>query len=143
MLRRLARTTPTRWLRRPGSPRFRSVPIQRPDLLRRPCGQVRTGLNQVIASLGRSGLCLGRELGLPRRAWRERDQPEPADLHTPEGVSTEFLKASGGNTLGMAFEIGMLLEGVHVFHSGGLLSTRHTDADVEHTVALPKRSSPP
>jgi glutamate-1-semialdehyde 2,1-aminomutase len=59
---------------------------------------------------------------------------QAGDLHTPEGVSTEFLKGSGGDKLGMAFEIGMLLEGVHVFHSGGLLSIRHTDADVEFTV---------
>jgi glutamate-1-semialdehyde 2,1-aminomutase len=57
------------------------------------------------------------------------------DLHTPEGVSVEFLKGSGNDTLGMAFEIGMLLEGVHVFHAGGLLSTRHSDADVDQTVA--------
>jgi glutamate-1-semialdehyde aminotransferase len=39
----------------------------------------------------------------------------------------------------MAFEIGMLLEGVHVFHSGGLLSTRHTDEDVQQTVDAAER----
>ena len=97
--------------------------------------KIRVGLNQVISSLD-----------LPAFAWGESSvfhvalgQPatnfDAGDMHTPEGVSAEFLKGSGGDKLGMTFEIGMLLEGVHVFHSGGLLSTRHTDADVDHTVA--------
>jgi glutamate-1-semialdehyde 2,1-aminomutase len=61
------------------------------------------------------------------------------DLRSPEGVTVEFLKGSGGDKLGAAFEIGMLLEGTHVFHSGGLLSTRHTDADVENTIAAAEK----
>ncbi len=33
----------------------------------------------------------------------------------------------------------MLLEGVHLFHSGGFFSTAHTSADVEQTIAATER----
>ncbi len=89
-------------------------------------------------------------LGVPAFAWGDSSVfhvalGQPAtnlvaeDLRSPEGVSVEFLKGSGGDQLGAAFEIGMLLEGTHVFHSGGLLSTRHTDADVENTIAAAEK----
>ena len=50
-------------------------------------------------------------------------------------VSPEYLKASGGDRLAQLVEIGMLLEGVHLFHAGGFFSTAHTAQDVERTVA--------
>jgi glutamate-1-semialdehyde 2,1-aminomutase len=95
---------------------------------------VRTGLNQVISTLDVPGFVWGESSVFHVALGEQASNFAAGDMHTPEGVTPEFLKSSGGTTLGMAFEIGMLLEGVHVFHSGGLLSTRHTDADVEHTV---------
>ncbi|CAA9569549.1 MAG: hypothetical protein AVDCRST_MAG87-2279 [uncultured Thermomicrobiales bacterium] len=49
-------------------------------------------------------------------------------------MDSEYLKASGGDNLAQTFEIGMLVEGVHLFHSGGFFSTAHTADDVEKTV---------
>ena len=97
--------------------------------------KIRVGLNQVITSLGVPAFAWGESSVFHVALGKPASNLVADDLHTPEGVSVEFLKGSGGDKLGMAFEIGMLIEGVHVFHSGGLLSTRHTDADVETTVA--------
>ncbi len=96
--------------------------------------KTRIGLNQAITSVGVPGFAWGDSSIFHVALGQSATNMAPDDLLSPEGVSTEFLKGSGGDRLGMAFEIGMLLEGVHVFHSGGLFSTRHTEADVEHTV---------
>jgi len=101
--------------------------------------KTRAGLNQVITSLGIPGFAWGESSVFHVALGQTARNLAADDLHTPEGVSPEFLKGSGSDRLGMAFEIGMLLEGVHVFHSGGLLSTRHTEADIEHTVAAAER----
>ncbi|MEJ7901099.1 MAG: aspartate aminotransferase family protein [Thermomicrobiales bacterium] len=101
--------------------------------------KLRVGLNQVITSTNVPGFAWGESSVFHVALGQSATNMVADDLHTPEGVSAEFLKGSGGDKLGMAFEIGMLLEGVHVFHCGGLLSTRHTDADVEHTVAAAER----
>jgi glutamate-1-semialdehyde 2,1-aminomutase len=101
--------------------------------------KVRTGLNQVITSLGVPAFAWGESSVFHVALGQPASNLVAGDLHTPEGVTVEFLKGSGNNPLGMAFEIGMLLEGVHVFHSGGLLSTRHTDEDVAFTIAAAER----
>ncbi len=97
--------------------------------------KIRVGLNQVITSLAVPAFAWGESSVFHVALGQTAANLVADDLHTPEGVSVEFLKGSGNDTLGMAFEIGMLLEGVHVFHAGGLLSTRHTDADVDQTIA--------
>jgi glutamate-1-semialdehyde 2,1-aminomutase len=102
-------------------------------------GKVRAGLNQVITSVGVPAFAWGDSSVFHVALGQPATNLVAGDLRSPEGVSIEFLKGSGGDKLGMAFEIGMLLEGVHVFHSGGLLSTRHTDADVEHTIAAAEK----
>jgi glutamate-1-semialdehyde aminotransferase len=50
-------------------------------------------------------------------------------------VDSEFLKASGGTALAQQLEVGMLLEGVHLFHAGGFFSTAHKDQEVDATIA--------
>jgi glutamate-1-semialdehyde 2,1-aminomutase len=61
------------------------------------------------------------------------------DMQFPEGVSSEFLKGSGGNPLGMKLEIGTLVEGVHLFHAGGMTSTAHTQDDIDQTIEIVDR----
>jgi len=60
-------------------------------------------------------------------------------MRVPEGISPEYLKSSGGSPLGMQFEIGLLVEGVHAFHAGGMLSTAHTEGDLDETVQAVER----
>lgn len=100
---------------------------------------IRSGLNKIFV-----------EKGVPAFAWGESsvfhlalgvgaDNQTAGDLDKPTGLSAEDLKASGGTKLAQLFEIGMLVEGVHFFHSGGLLSTAHTSEDIAETLAAAAR----
>lgn len=56
------------------------------------------------------------------------------DLHTPEGVAPEKLKSGSSQRIEGILTAGMLLGGAHLFHAGGLLSMKHTDADIDQTL---------
>ena len=56
------------------------------------------------------------------------------DLHTPVGVSPEALKSGPNAKLEGVLTAGMLLEGAHLFHAGGLLSMAHSEADIDQSV---------
>ncbi len=101
--------------------------------------QVRTGLNEVFERLDVPVFAWGESSIFHIALGQRASNRSAEDLHTPEGVSTEFLKGSGGDALAQTFEVGMLLEGVHLFHSGGFFSTAHTSADVEQTIAATER----
>ncbi len=98
--------------------------------------EIRVGFNMVLSKYDAPGFCWGESsvfhVALGKRCT---NRPNGDDLHTPEGVDSEFLKASGGTPLGQTLEIGMLLEGVHLFHAGGLTCTEHDSQDVEATIA--------
>ena len=95
---------------------------------------LRSGLNQVLNKHGAPGFVWGESsvfhIALDQSCTNRPD----GDLRTPEGVDTEYLKASGGTALSQTLEIGMLLEGVHLFHAGGFFSTAHKDMDVDQTI---------
>jgi hypothetical protein len=57
------------------------------------------------------------------------------DLHTPQGVAPETLKLGPSAKLEGVLTAGMLLEGAHLFHAGGLLSIAHTNEDIDKSVA--------
>lgn len=95
---------------------------------------LRSGMNEIIVRHDAPGFVWG-ESSVYHIAFGERATNMVAgDLDKPQGVSPEFLKKSGGTPLGMKTEIGMLLEGVHLFHSGGLTCTRHTAEDIAFTL---------
>lgn len=54
---------------------------------------------------------------------------------TPEQRDPATLKAGLPGRLSSALHCSMLLEGVHLFHGSGFLSTAHCDRDVERTVS--------
>ncbi len=56
-------------------------------------------------------------------------------MRVPEGVSAEALKESGHGRLNGLLHLGMMLEGVELFHSGGMTSVAHTTDDIDQTVA--------
>jgi glutamate-1-semialdehyde 2,1-aminomutase len=101
--------------------------------------QVRTGLNEVFDRLDVPVFAWGESSVFHIALGQPASNRGSGDLHTPEGVSAEFLKGSGGDTLAQIFEIGMLLEGVHLFHSGGFFSTAHSAADIEQTITATER----
>jgi glutamate-1-semialdehyde 2,1-aminomutase len=98
--------------------------------------EIRVGFNMVLSKYDAPGFCWGESsvfhVALGKRCT---NRPDGGDLHPPEGVDAEFLKASGGTPLGQTLEIGMLLEGVHLFHAGGLTCTEHDSQIVEATIA--------
>jgi glutamate-1-semialdehyde 2,1-aminomutase len=98
--------------------------------------ELRVGMNMVLNKYDAPGFVWGESsvfhIALDQRC---ANRPNGGDLHTPEGVDAEVLKKSGGTTLGQLVEIGMLVEGVHLFHAGGLTCTAHNSRDVEETIA--------
>ena len=97
--------------------------------------QMRAGLNGVFARHDVPGFAWGESSVFHLAVGQPCANRPDGDLRLPEGVSPEYLKGSGGDRLAQLVEIGMLLEGVHLFHAGGFFSTAHTAADIEHTVA--------
>jgi glutamate-1-semialdehyde 2,1-aminomutase len=53
------------------------------------------------------------------------------DLRSPEGIAPETLKASPKAGVAPSVYMGMLLEGIDLFAGGGMLSTAHTEDDVD------------
>jgi glutamate-1-semialdehyde 2,1-aminomutase len=101
--------------------------------------QLRKGINEAIVRHDVPAFAWGESSVFHIALGQPASNMVADDFRFPEGVSTEFLKASGGDKLGMMFEIGALIEGVHLFHSGGMTSTAHTGADVEMTVDVVDR----
>jgi len=96
--------------------------------------QLRVGLNQSFVDLDVPAVAWGESSTFHLAVGKSAANRTAGDLHTPEGLDSEYLKGSGGDKLAQTFEIGMLVEGVHLFHSGGFFSTAHTAHEVEKTV---------
>lgn len=96
--------------------------------------QVRAGMNAILVEEGVPGAVWGESSVFHIMVGPEVTNQIAADIHTPEGVDTATLKASGHAGLGATIQIAMALEGVDLFHGGGLLSIAHTQADVDNTI---------
>jgi len=96
---------------------------------------LRSAMNQVLNKYDAPGFAWGESsvfhVALDTTCTNRPD----GDLHTPEGVDPEYLKKSGGTPLSQILEIGMLVEGVHLFHAGGFICTEHDSQDIEKTIA--------
>lgn len=55
------------------------------------------------------------------------------DMRNPM-LPPEILKTGAEKNLARLFQLSMLLEGVDIFHLGGLVSSAHTDEDIEKTI---------
>jgi glutamate-1-semialdehyde 2,1-aminomutase len=93
--------------------------------------QIRAGFNAIIAEKDVPAFAWGESSVFHVAIGQRASNFASGDLRSPEGVAVEFLKSSGGYT---ALEQAMLLEGVHLFHGGGLTCFAHTQADVDHTL---------
>jgi glutamate-1-semialdehyde 2,1-aminomutase len=92
--------------------------------------RLRSGLNGVLARRGVAGFVYGDSSVFHIVLGRRCDNQPDGDLRIPEGVSAVDLKNAHSTPL----QIGMLLEGVDLFHSGGLLCAVHSDTDIERTI---------
>lgn len=95
--------------------------------------RLRSGMNGVLTRRGAAGFVYGESSVFHTVLGRHCDNPADGDLRIPEGVTAADLKMGSGR-LSTPLQIGMLLEGIDLFHSGGLLCTAHSDVDIDRTV---------
>lgn len=94
---------------------------------------LRTGFNQVLRRHGVPGFAWG-ESSIFHLMLRHSCANQEADIRIPQGIAPEILKSGVTGALSTALHQGMLLNGVDLFHGGGLVSVTHSPDDVEKTV---------
>jgi len=94
---------------------------------------LRRELNAVFDRTGVTGFVYGQSSTFRVAVGMERPAGDPADWWRTGGPAG--LKAGVPEHVQDALHAGMLLEGVHLFQGRGFLSTAHSEADVERTVA--------
>jgi glutamate-1-semialdehyde 2,1-aminomutase len=96
---------------------------------------LRAGMNDVLERRGLPGFVWGESSVFHVGLGETCANRSAGDMRAPAGVPADKLKASAQGPLAGPLQIGMQLNGVDFFSSGGLLSVAHTDADVATTVA--------
>jgi len=94
----------------------------------------RAGANKVLVEHGIPGFVYGEASVFHIMLGETCNNMTAGDLRMPEGVAPEKLKAGPAPHLEIALNCGMLLEGAHLFHGGGLLSMKHTPEDIDKTI---------
>jgi len=94
---------------------------------------LRRELNGVFERTGITGFVYGQSSTFRVAIGMERPAGDPADWWRTTGAAA--LKAGMPGAVHDALHAGMLLQGVHLFQGRGFVSTAHTEADVERTVA--------
>lgn len=102
--------------------------------------RLRVGVNTVLEQHGVNGCAWGEASSFHIVVGEVITNRTAGDLRVPEGISPATLKASGKAGLAGPLNAAMLLEGVDLFNTGGLLSVRHTPDDIDFTVAAFERA---
>lgn len=97
--------------------------------------RLRSGFNTVLSQRELPGFAWGESSLFHVALGLDAANRTSGDLRNPEGVSPTALKNSPGHPRNHALYQGLMLEGIEVFHGGGLLSVAHTEDDVDATVA--------
>jgi glutamate-1-semialdehyde 2,1-aminomutase len=102
--------------------------------------RLRVGFNDVLERRDLPGFAWGESSVFHVALGMTCENRTAGDLRKPEGPTAAALKTSAGTRQGSLLYPALLLEGVELFHGGGMLSTAHTEADVDATVAAFDRS---
>lgn len=97
--------------------------------------RMRAGLNATLERRELPGFAWGDSSAFHIALGQTCENRTAGDLRFPEGVSAAELKESGGTRLVSQLHVGMLLEGIDLFHGGGFLCAAHTEEDVDRTLA--------
>jgi glutamate-1-semialdehyde 2,1-aminomutase len=95
--------------------------------------EIRKSLNGVIKAFRVAGCVYGDSsvfhivLGVTPENFSGKDIKSPM-------LSPEVLKTGAEKKLARLFQLSMLIEGIDIFHLGGLVSSAHTDEDIEKTI---------
>lgn len=96
--------------------------------------QLRAGMNSALVERSLPGYVWGESSVFHIRLGEAVPNQTGGDIRLPEGVSATDLKNSGHGKLNDLAHLGMMIEGVELFHSGGMTSTVHTPALIDETV---------
>jgi glutamate-1-semialdehyde 2,1-aminomutase len=102
--------------------------------------RLRIGFNTVLERHGIAGCAWGESSAFHVIVGETVMNRTAGDLRAPEGPSPATLKASGKAGLAGPLSLAMLLEGVDLFNSGGLVSVAHTADDIDFTIEAFERS---
>jgi glutamate-1-semialdehyde 2,1-aminomutase len=97
--------------------------------------RLRAGVNAAFVKRGVPGFAWGDSSGFHIGVGTAIPNQRGEDLREPEGLTAEQLVGLAPNPLNTKLHLGLMLEGVELFHGGGFLSVKHTDTDVDRTVA--------
>ncbi|HEX5500616.1 MAG TPA: aspartate aminotransferase family protein, partial [Thermomicrobiales bacterium] len=97
--------------------------------------RLRTGLNAALVERDLPGFAWGESSVFHFALGLNATNRTAGDLRRPEGPTAVELKQSGGHPRNAQAHLGMLLEGVDLFHSGGFTTVAHTEADIDQTIA--------
>jgi glutamate-1-semialdehyde 2,1-aminomutase len=97
--------------------------------------RLRTGLNAAMVERGVPGFAWGESSVFHLKLGATVPNQTGGDLRAPQGVSAEALKTSAHGKLNDLARLGLLLEGVELFHGGGMTSLAHTADDIARSVA--------
>ncbi|MGI9252401.1 MAG: aspartate aminotransferase family protein, partial [Thermomicrobiales bacterium] len=97
--------------------------------------RLRTGFNTVLVERGLPGFAWGDSSLFHIALGLEASNRTAGDMLLPEGPTPAELKNSDGCLPNSLLYPGMMLEGIELFHGGGLLSVAHTEEDIDQTIA--------
>ena len=100
----------------------------------------RIGANQVLLAHDIPGYVYGDASVFHIMLGETCENMTGGDLREPIGADPEKLKSGPDAALATALNCGMLIEGAHLFHGGGLLSMKHTEEDIDKTIEGFKRT---
>lgn len=97
--------------------------------------RLRAGFNQALVERGIAGYAWGESSVFHVKIGDAVPNQTGGDMRAPAGVSPEDLKNSGHGRLNDLLHLGLVLEGIELFHSGGMIATVHTPEIIDETVA--------
>ncbi len=96
--------------------------------------RLRKGFNKVLVDENVPGFVWGESSVFHIVLGETCENQTGDDIHIPQGVAPERLKGGSDAKYDHALYQGMLLNGVDLFHGGGLISSVHTAEDVDKTI---------
>ena len=101
----------------------------------RMAARLRTGMNSTLEARSLPGCVWGDSSAFHVILDETPTNRTTGDLQRPVGIAPETLKASAKAGLSGPLSVAMQLEGVDLFGGGGMLSVRHTEEDIDFTIA--------
>jgi glutamate-1-semialdehyde 2,1-aminomutase len=96
--------------------------------------RLRSGFNKVLVDEKIPGFVWGESSVFHIILGETCENQSGGDIRIPQGVDHVRLKSGSDSAYDSALYQGMLLNGVDLFHGGGLISSVHTEQDIDATI---------